>query len=440
MKDSQHSPTAAGYRPYPGCIMPPPCGCIIPPAPSGRRYTARPRKRRPRVLPLEAFLISTALVALAEMGDKTQLLSFVLAAKLKRRLPIALGILAATAANHFLAGWVGAWLATLASPTTLRFIVAASFFAFGLWALKPDRLDGEREYSSRSVFLTTLVAFFLVEMGDKTQLATVALAARFDALAAVVIGTSDGGKAFNATIALEASFSSSGGLSVIALRGDGCMMCDFTDRAGAQVRGRVDISYDFGRSIFDGRADVWINVAGGVVQGIGPEGLAGWMHMHSEPSYWFFKLGEPDRRVGVRLASIFEINAYLMVGENLPPPPPPPARVLARLPEYRPVRVGGDVPGDGFAMGASLYFNTGRIPFLIFYARMQMELGFDVALMDYGAALKKREPNPGRRSASYSRQSRFEGSHRQVRAAILHALSGRGPLSPRDLGEAVAVV
>jgi putative Ca2+/H+ antiporter (TMEM165/GDT1 family) len=141
---------------------------------------------------LEAFLISTALVALAEMGDKTQLLSFVLAAKLKRRLPIALGILAATAANHFLAGWVGAWLATLASPTTLRFIVAASFFAFGLWALKPDRLDGEREYSSRSVFLTTLVAFFLVEMGDKTQLATVALAARFDALAAVVIGTTLG--------------------------------------------------------------------------------------------------------------------------------------------------------------------------------------------------------------------------------------------------------
>ena len=141
---------------------------------------------------MEALLISTALVALAEMGDKTQLLSFVLAAKLKKPWPIIVGIFAATLANHFLAGWVGAWLATLASPTTLRFIVAASFFAFGLWALKPDRLDGEREYSSRSVFLTTLVAFFLVEMGDKTQLATVALAARFDALAAVVIGTTLG--------------------------------------------------------------------------------------------------------------------------------------------------------------------------------------------------------------------------------------------------------
>ncbi len=149
--------------------------------------------RNPQSEPsLEALLVSTALVALAEMGDKTQLLSFVLAAKLKRKLPIAAGILFATLANHFLAGWVGAWLATLVSPQTLRWIVAASFFAFAVWALKPDTLDGDREYSGRSVFLTTLVAFFLVEMGDKTQLATVALAARYDALAAVVVGTTLG--------------------------------------------------------------------------------------------------------------------------------------------------------------------------------------------------------------------------------------------------------
>ena len=141
---------------------------------------------------MEAFAISTALVALAEMGDKTQLLSFVLAAKLKRPWPIIAGIFLATLANHFLAGWVGAWLATLVSPSTLKWIVALSFFAFGLWALKPDTLDGEREYSGRSAFLTTLVAFFLVEMGDKTQLATVALAARFDSLAAVVMGTTLG--------------------------------------------------------------------------------------------------------------------------------------------------------------------------------------------------------------------------------------------------------
>jgi putative Ca2+/H+ antiporter (TMEM165/GDT1 family) len=141
---------------------------------------------------LEAFAVSTALVALAEMGDKTQLLSFVLAAKLKRPWPIIGGILVATLANHFLAGWVGAWLATQLDPSTMKWIVAVSFFVFGLWALKPDTLDGEREYSGRSAFLTTLVAFFIVEMGDKTQLATVALAARFEALAAVVLGTTLG--------------------------------------------------------------------------------------------------------------------------------------------------------------------------------------------------------------------------------------------------------
>lgn len=141
---------------------------------------------------MEALFVSTALVALAEMGDKTQLLSFVLAAKLKRPWPIIGGIFVATLANHFLAGWVGAWLATLVSPTTLKWIVAISFFGFGLWALKPDTLDEEREYSDRSVFLTTLVAFFWVEMGDKTQLATVALAARYEALAAVVMGTTLG--------------------------------------------------------------------------------------------------------------------------------------------------------------------------------------------------------------------------------------------------------
>jgi putative Ca2+/H+ antiporter (TMEM165/GDT1 family) len=141
---------------------------------------------------VQALIVSTLVVALAEMGDKTQLLSFVLAAKLKRPWPIIAGIFVATLANHFLAGWVGAWLATLVAPSTLKWIVAVSFFAFGLWALKPDTLDGEREYSDRSAFLTTLVAFFLVEMGDKTQLATVALAARFDALAAVVMGTTLG--------------------------------------------------------------------------------------------------------------------------------------------------------------------------------------------------------------------------------------------------------
>jgi len=126
------------------------------------------------------------------MGDKTQLLSFVLAAKLKRRVPIILGILVATLANHFLAGAVGAWLASLVSPRTLRYAIAASFVGFGLWALKPDTLEERQGPRAAGVFLTTLVAFFLVEMGDKTQLATVALAARYQALVAVVLGTTLG--------------------------------------------------------------------------------------------------------------------------------------------------------------------------------------------------------------------------------------------------------
>lgn len=141
---------------------------------------------------MEALVLSTSVVALAEMGDKTQLLSFVLAAKLKRRAPIILGILFATLANHFIAGYVGAWLASLVSPQALRWIVALSFFAFGAWALRPDKLEEDRSLPSAGVFLATLIAFFLVEMGDKTQLATVALAARYDSLVVVVLGTTLG--------------------------------------------------------------------------------------------------------------------------------------------------------------------------------------------------------------------------------------------------------
>lgn len=141
---------------------------------------------------MEALVVSTTVVALAEMGDKTQLLSLVLAMRLKRRVPIVLGILVATLANHFLAGYLGAWLATRFSPATLTGIVALSFFAFGAWALIPDKLDEDRVLRDSGVFLTTLVAFFLVEMGDKTQLATVALAARYESLVAVVLGTTLG--------------------------------------------------------------------------------------------------------------------------------------------------------------------------------------------------------------------------------------------------------
>lgn len=141
---------------------------------------------------MEALLTSTLIVTLAEMGDKTQLLSFILAARFRRPVPIVLGIFFATLANHYLAGWLGAWLATLVSPQTLRWTVAAAFVAFGAWALRPDRLDGKPALPAAGVFTTTLIAFFLVEIGDKTQLATIALAARYDALAAVVMGTTVG--------------------------------------------------------------------------------------------------------------------------------------------------------------------------------------------------------------------------------------------------------
>ncbi len=141
---------------------------------------------------MEALFVSVSVVALAEMGDKTQLLSFVLAAKLKRKVPIALGILFATLANHALAGYVGTWLAALVSPGALKWIIAVSFFVFALWALKPDKLDESKKLRGTGVFLTTLLAFFMVEMGDKTQLATIALAARYESLFAVVLGTTLG--------------------------------------------------------------------------------------------------------------------------------------------------------------------------------------------------------------------------------------------------------
>ena len=139
-----------------------------------------------------SLLVSTVVVALAEMGDKTQLLSFLLAARLKRKGAICLGILVATLANHFLAGYVGVFLSTLVAPEVLTWGIALAFLAFGVWVLKPDTFEQKRELSKQGVFLTTAIAFFLVEMGDKTQLATIALAARYHTLITVVLGTTLG--------------------------------------------------------------------------------------------------------------------------------------------------------------------------------------------------------------------------------------------------------
>ncbi|HEX7983433.1 MAG TPA: TMEM165/GDT1 family protein [Duganella sp.] len=142
---------------------------------------------------MEALLVSTGIVALAEIGDKTQLLAFVLAAKFRRPLPIIAAIFVATVANHAFAAAIGTWITGLLGPDTLRWVLGASFLAMAVWTLVPDKLDDEDTKLARyGVFLTTLIAFFVAEMGDKTQVATVALAARYDALIAVVCGTTLG--------------------------------------------------------------------------------------------------------------------------------------------------------------------------------------------------------------------------------------------------------
>ena len=133
-------------------------------------------------------------MALAEIGDKTQLLALVLAAKYRKPVPIILGILVATLANHALAGAVGAWISATIGPVIMRWILGVSFIAMAIWTLIPDKLDDEEEAKPPryGVFATTLVAFFLLEMGDKTQIATIALAAKYSSLVSVVAGTTLG--------------------------------------------------------------------------------------------------------------------------------------------------------------------------------------------------------------------------------------------------------
>ena len=151
---------------------------------------------------MEAFFVSTAIVALAEMGDKTQLLALVLAARFRKPWPIVLGILVATLANHGLAGALGAWVTTVVGPQVLRWILGVSFIAMAVWMLIPDKLDeGDADGAPRwGVFGTTLVAFFLAEMGDKTQIATVMLAAQYNAYLWVVAGTTLGMMLANAPV------------------------------------------------------------------------------------------------------------------------------------------------------------------------------------------------------------------------------------------------
>jgi putative Ca2+/H+ antiporter (TMEM165/GDT1 family) len=152
---------------------------------------------------MEALLVSIGVVALAEIGDKTQLLTLVLAARHKKPWPIVAGIFVATLVNHAIAGAIGAWLTRTVGPEAMRWILGISFIAMAAWMLVPDKLDDDvgASRSVGGVFVTTTLVFFVVEIGDKTQIATVALAARFDSLVAVVVGTTLGMMIANVPVA-----------------------------------------------------------------------------------------------------------------------------------------------------------------------------------------------------------------------------------------------
>ncbi len=142
---------------------------------------------------MEAFLVSLGVVALAEIGDKTQLLAFLLAAKFRKPVPIILGIATSTLVSHGLAGAVGAWITAALGPQALRWILGCSFLGMAVWTLIPDKFEeSDARFAKMGVYGTTVLAFFVAEMGDKTQIATVALAAKFHSVVAVIAGTSLG--------------------------------------------------------------------------------------------------------------------------------------------------------------------------------------------------------------------------------------------------------
>ena len=149
---------------------------------------------------MEAFLVSLITVAAAEMGDRTQLLSLVLAARYRRPWPILAGVFFATLANHALAGLVGIWFGEFLRPSLLNVVVGASMLVMALWTLRPDTLSDDTAGSRRGAFLATLIAFFIAEIGDKTQIATIALAAGYADLGAVVAGTTGGMLLANAPV------------------------------------------------------------------------------------------------------------------------------------------------------------------------------------------------------------------------------------------------
>ncbi|MCS6094397.1 TMEM165/GDT1 family protein [Shewanella baltica] len=157
---------------------------------------------------MEALLASTFTVAIAEIGDKTQLLALILAARFKNKTAIILGISLSTLFNHFAAAWIGQWAINWVSPDLARYLVAASFFAIALWVLIPDKVDAEESrFYKMGPFLATFILFFIAEMGDKTQIATVVLAAKYDSLTMVVAGTTLGMLLANVPVVIAGHFS-----------------------------------------------------------------------------------------------------------------------------------------------------------------------------------------------------------------------------------------
>ena len=149
---------------------------------------------------MESFLVSFVTVAVAEMGDRTQLLSLMLATQFRKPWPILAGVLVATIANHAAAGLIGSWLGGILTPAITDAVVGAGMVGMALWSLKPDREDGEVAYGRRGAFLATTITIFVAEIGDKTQIATVALAAGYPNLVAVVLGTTSGMVAANVPV------------------------------------------------------------------------------------------------------------------------------------------------------------------------------------------------------------------------------------------------
>ncbi|MFM7813344.1 MAG: hypothetical protein ACKO66_02380, partial [Flavobacteriales bacterium] len=186
-----------------------------------------------------------------------------------------------------------------------------------------------------------------------------------------------------------------GGLINMYLDGNAYFMCEINDRSNPQIHANVHIEYNDVDKVFDGLFTVTVNVAGGLLTGVNPGNVAGTVHIHAEPTTWFIHVGTPTTPVGLNVAGFFRAESYLMVGENLPAALDPPANVMSIITPSTIYRHPGLETGDGFAFGTRTSFNTGRLGLPPFYARLQMGMGFDISLMNYGSSVFCEGAPPG---------------------------------------------